>query len=205
MKKQKTLEWLVKNLDVWPKTQKLAPNIDGYKWRKNMLDNNMFLLDSTNHVGILEELTICQSEWHFAYLDDVRNKLNNDSMVELTVSINDDNTLDYKPLGEVKVHHTEVKRNIAKQRKTYIAGPMTGYDNFNRDAFNDAAHLIIFNGNVALNPATLPDGLSQADYMSICLPMLMCCDSIFMLEGWEKSEGAKAEYALAVKLGLEIL
>lgn len=35
--------------------------------------------------------------------------------------------------------------------------------------------------------------------------MLMCCDRIYLLDNWVGSKGAKAEYALAAKLGLEIV
>mgnify|MGYP005924762521 CR=1 FL=1 len=57
---------------------------------------------------------------------------------------------------------------------------------------------------VALNPATLPDGLSQREYMDICLAMLRCADAIHMLHGWQESEGAVAEHATAKKLGIKI-
>lgn len=89
--------------------------------------------------------------------------------------------------------------------KVYIAGPMTGLPNFNRKAFNDAAMMIAENKHVALNPAVLPDGLTQAEYMDICLAMLRCADAIYMLEGWEHSAGARAENALAEKLEMEII
>ena len=88
--------------------------------------------------------------------------------------------------------------------KIYIAGPISGLPNFNRDAFNAEAHRLLGLGHVALNPAILPDGLEQAEYMDICLAMLRCADGIFMLDGWQQSAGAKAEYALAEKLGLDI-
>lgn len=89
--------------------------------------------------------------------------------------------------------------------KTYIAGPMTGYENFNRDAFFSEAQKQHNLGHVVLNPAILPDGLSQADYMQIDLQMVMVAERIVMLRGWEKSEGAIAEHALATKLGHEIV
>lgn len=88
--------------------------------------------------------------------------------------------------------------------KTYIAGPMSGLAGFNRQAFHRAAGHIVRRGNVALNPAILPDGLEQAEYMDICFAMLRCADGIFLLDGWQQSAGAKAEHALAEKLGLEI-
>lgn len=88
--------------------------------------------------------------------------------------------------------------------KIYIAGPMTGYHDFNRAAFNAVAEGISAEGDVALNPAILPNGLSQREYMDVCVAMIRCADAIHMLPGWEKSEGAVAEHALAKKLGLKI-
>ncbi|MGL5280669.1 MAG: DUF4406 domain-containing protein [Plesiomonas shigelloides] len=88
--------------------------------------------------------------------------------------------------------------------KIYIAGPMTGYENFNREEFNSAAKRISDAGNVALNPAILPDGLTQAEYMSICLQMVQISDVVVMLKGWLKSEGARIEHDLAKKCGKEV-
>lgn len=89
--------------------------------------------------------------------------------------------------------------------KVYIAGPMTGYEQFNRPAFNAASEKLKSQGHVVLNPATLPDGLSEAQYMDICLAMLRCAEGIYMLNEWEYSVGARAENALAEKLKLEIM
>jgi len=88
--------------------------------------------------------------------------------------------------------------------KIYIAGPMTGYSDFNRPMFNLVASQIANDGHVALNPAILPNGLTQFQYMDICLAMIRCADAIHMLHGWRESEGAVAERALAMKLGLKI-
>lgn len=88
--------------------------------------------------------------------------------------------------------------------KIYIAGPMTGIPKYNRPAFHFEAMRLASEGHVALNPATLPDSLSQPEYMDICLAMLRCADGIFLLSGWQNSAGAKAEHALAQKLELEI-
>ncbi|SPX37520.1 phage protein [Escherichia coli] len=81
----------------------------------------------------------------------------------------------------------------------YIAGPMTGYKDHNRTAFFTEAMRLAADGHVVLNPATLPEGLSQQQYMSICIPMLMCADAIYLLEGWVDSAGARAEYVMALK------
>ncbi|THD55876.1 DUF4406 domain-containing protein [Enterobacteriaceae bacterium ML5] len=89
--------------------------------------------------------------------------------------------------------------------KIYIAGPMTGLPHFNRPAFNQAALNLSFDKHVPLNPAILPDGLTEADYMAVGITMLQRADAIYLLTGWQFSAGARAEHALALKLGLEII
>ncbi|MBB6116058.1 hypothetical protein F4826_002982 [Rahnella inusitata] len=91
--------------------------------------------------------------------------------------------------------------------KIYIAGPMTGLPHFNRPAFNQAALNLSFDKHVPLNPAILPDGLTEADYMAVGITMLQRADAIYLLTGWQFSAGAgaRAEHALALKLGLEVI
>jgi LDH2 family malate/lactate/ureidoglycolate dehydrogenase len=89
--------------------------------------------------------------------------------------------------------------------KIYIAGPISGLPNFNRDAFNAEAHRLLGLGHVALNPAILPDGLEQHEHMAICIEMVKMADQLVMLPGWERSAGARAEHALAIKLGKAII
>lgn len=89
--------------------------------------------------------------------------------------------------------------------KVYIAGPMTGLPHFNRPAFQQAAINLSFEKHVPLNPAILPDGLTEADYMAIGLTMLQRAEAIYLLTGWQFSAGARAEHALALKLGLEVI
>lgn len=89
--------------------------------------------------------------------------------------------------------------------KTYIAGPMSGLDNENRAAFNQLAQTLKQQGHVILNPAILPDGLEQHEYMDICFAMVRAADQLIMLKGWGNSEGATAEYYYAVKLKKTIL
>ena len=94
---------------------------------------------------------------------------------------------------------------IKKLGKIFISGPMTGHDSFNRPAFNSTSDALSLAGYIVLNPAILPDGLTQAQYMQIDLTMLQCCDAIFMLNNWDDSAGAMAEHALAMKLGLKVI
>lgn len=86
----------------------------------------------------------------------------------------------------------------------YVAGPMSGIKNFNRPLFNMVAAELSDQGHSVLNPATLPDGLSQGQYMQICLPMVAVAHELVMLPGWEQSEGAYIEFLLAKKSGKTI-
>ena len=116
-----------------------------------------------------------------------------------------------------------------KQKAVYVAGPMRGYPQFNFPAFFAAGDKLEKEGWKVFNPAkkdqdqygdglwkenktgdeaeassnvgfSLRDALAW-DTEKICKE----CDAIAMLPGWEKSNGAKAEWALAVALGLEVM
>ncbi len=86
----------------------------------------------------------------------------------------------------------------------YVAGPMSGIKDHNRPLFNKVAAELAEQGNSVLNPATLPDGLTQCQYMQICLPMVVVADELVMLPGWERSEGSYIEFLLAKKSGKTI-
>lgn len=90
-------------------------------------------------------------------------------------------------------------------KRIYIAGPMTGYDNFNRESFHSAADCCKEHNAIPLNPAILPDGLTQGQYMDICFAMIRAADAIYLLSGYEESKGAMAELAYAEKLELEVI
>ncbi|MEL9225993.1 DUF4406 domain-containing protein, partial [Escherichia coli] len=89
--------------------------------------------------------------------------------------------------------------------KIYIAGPMTGYPDYNRTAFFSKAKELMEVGHIVLNPALLPAGLCQSEYMDICLAMLRSANAVYLLKGWEESVGARAEHELAQKLGLNVI
>lgn len=94
---------------------------------------------------------------------------------------------------------------VKRVLKIYIAGPMTGYPDYNRAAFNAKAIELMAEGHIVLNPAVLPGGLCQSEYMDICLAMVRSADAIYLLNRWEESVGARAEHALAEKLGLTVI
>ena len=59
--------------------------------------------------------------------------------------------------------------------KIYIAGKIAG-DRRYRAKFREAAKAMEAAGHVVLNPATLPDGLTDGDYMRICMAMVDAAD-----------------------------
>jgi len=89
--------------------------------------------------------------------------------------------------------------------KVYLAGPISADPKKLRHRFNVIAHYLKKMNIAVLNPASLPMGLEESEYMDICCAMIRSCEKVIMLKGWEESEGAMAEYYLAKKLGKPIL
>lgn len=86
----------------------------------------------------------------------------------------------------------------------YIAGPIKGRADY-IERFCAAQLDLEARGWIVLNPADLPAGMPAERYMPICLAMLQQADAIFMLDGWEGSDGAGIEYLLAEYQGKEVL
>ena len=89
--------------------------------------------------------------------------------------------------------------------KVYIAGPMTGYEDFNHPAFHLAAKSLRDGGYEVACPAEADNGSvgqSWEHYMRIDLKMLLDCDAVVTLDGWEGSRGASLEVFLACQLGM---
>ena len=84
--------------------------------------------------------------------------------------------------------------------KIYIAGKITG-DRKYRAKFREAAKTLEALGHVVLNPAILPDGLEQVDYMRICLAMLEAADLAVFLPDYQESAGAMVEWAWCQRTG----
>lgn len=108
---------------------------------------------------------------------------------------------------------------MTEETKVYIAGPMSGYEDHNAPAFHDAQAYLesegvyrenIFNPIISEESLMVQQGLIEGpEAYRICMraDLDWICDHanhIYMLKGWERSPGAKAEHALAVCLGITI-
>lgn len=80
----------------------------------------------------------------------------------------------------------------------YIAGPMTGRKDFNRESFYFAELALKEQGHEVRNPACLPTDWSRyEDYIEVSAAMLGQCEAVVFLPGSESSKGAKYERDLA--------
>jgi hypothetical protein len=90
---------------------------------------------------------------------------------------------------------------------SYISGPMTGLPEYNKPAFDDAAAFLRAQGKSVYNPASdadIDNTRPRKYYMRQDIEALLMCESIVMIEGWEKSSGAKLELAIAKELEMPV-
>lgn len=92
--------------------------------------------------------------------------------------------------------------------KIYLSGPVTGTDDY-LERFLEVEEKLIAKGYSVVNPAAvnkmLPADTTYEEYMKMSFCMLEMCESVCMLNGWEKSCGANREYGYALATGKIIL
>lgn len=103
--------------------------------------------------------------------------------------------------------------------RVYISGPIDGHEDQNRAAFEAAAGRIQRLGHTPVLPLAIPAwqhegicppgyttgaGHSSACWLRADLVVMLQCDAITMLSGWERSRGATLEHSVALMTGLPV-
>jgi hypothetical protein len=107
--------------------------------------------------------------------------------------------------------------------RVYIAGPIAGKDNGNREAFTAAKVRIAAAGHEPVNPWDIPPdhdeeccpgeppehdpegGHAYGCYLRADILELMYCNAIMFLDGWQQSKGASTEAHVAQSIGLPVV
>lgn len=93
--------------------------------------------------------------------------------------------------------------------RTYLAGPMTGYEDHNFPAFTRRAEWLRNHGYEVVNPAEL-EALETgprkewAYYLKRDIRELLTCSAVAVMSGWENSPGATLEVYIGWRLGFSI-
>ena len=93
-------------------------------------------------------------------------------------------------------------------KKIYISGAIAHHDlNERRATFGAAAAFLREGGLEPVNPFDngLPQPGDWREHMRVDIGLLLRCDYIYMLKGWELSKGAKLELDVASSCGIKVL
>lgn len=96
------------------------------------------------------------------------------------------------------------------RKRIYISGPITGIKNYLLNflrAENAIRASKRFKGSDIINPARLGNVLpygTHKEYMELCYSLVGMSDKMVMLDGWQKSKGARLEKKMAEEMDMEI-
>lgn len=94
---------------------------------------------------------------------------------------------------------------IGEEQVVYVAGPMTGIEDYNRQAFWIMEHCLKLRRCQVLSPAHYDDLNHPYEwYMRRGLQMVLDANTLVMLNGWSKSKGANIEHRVAAAVGNKI-
>lgn len=118
---------------------------------------------------------------------------------------------DDKTIPEVDILDTE-QRRFDFGLTYYLAGPMSGYPEYNFPTFVWFAEALRMSGIKIAAPHEIDHGetpetrgsLSYRTYMDAGLAMLETCQGIILLPGWPQSSGACAELSRSIDFGMPV-
>ena len=94
-----------------------------------------------------------------------------------------------------------------KKVRIFISGAVTGTTDYYQ-RFLDAEMKLKEKGFIVFNPIRvhqeMPDDCTYQEYMNISIELLKMCDAVFMMKDYERSNGAKAEFAYMFSVGKPI-
>ena len=87
----------------------------------------------------------------------------------------------------------------------YISGAITDQEDY-KGRFGRAAEVVRDTGNNAINPAEWESGHTWDEYMNKAKSIIDSgvVDMIYMLDGWDKSDGASRERFWAIAKGITV-
>lgn len=97
---------------------------------------------------------------------------------------------------------------LREGQRVYISGPIKGYELSERkEAFRRVQRQLMRKGLTTVNPFEngVPDYYPDDVHLREDLKLLLGCDGIRMLEGWEKSVGARLELLVACHVGIKVI
>lgn len=111
------------------------------------------------------------------------------------------------PLEELTASLPRYVERSGEIRRVYIAGPMSGIDDFNYPAFHVAAKAWRDLGYEVVNPAENFQGdqtLPYWVYLKAAIGQVLDCDAVVVLDDWQQSNGARVEVQVADTIGLPV-
>lgn len=93
-------------------------------------------------------------------------------------------------------------------KRIYISGAISGTDDF-MERFARMQERLEGMGHSVINPACanlyLPEDTSYEEYMKVSFCLIDLCGCVCLMDGWEKSRGARRERAYAEAREKEIM
>jgi hypothetical protein len=110
--------------------------------------------------------------------------------------------------GEAQARFNAAQAMLEARGRCKVVNPLKvvkwAVDDFGTRVLSDECFLRITHRETGHRREAHPDEFWR-ECMGVCLHELLKCDTIYMLNNWRTSKGARIELAVAVELGLEIL